>query len=595
MRVVFGLLIALSAAFQTPAGDADEILAQLSKIHLDKKQIYNVRDITIRRDVLTISLNRGLIAFLEPVQGKVTGAVFIGSGEIVALPPDTIEKQQIYKFTGTPVLNEAFDSGIFRFSDGTYAEVQKEISQHAVEEVSAEDVAQFDPWEMSLAASVGASGLNLRLLPDFLETASKPYFIGELKGEKTGWFSVVFDMRATEEVSVFQVREIGAASVANIWASFNQRSEARNPELIAKENKSPIDILTYDIDGAAGQGSNVDLKVVMRAKARTDDVRVLDFDLSPGLRLTSLSTEMDERVPYYQTPGAGHLTAVLQRPLKANQDLTLRFAYTGEITGLGPWYPSQHQQTIPAIKSNVTLPEDGYMPLFEHSGHKVIAASYHDRWLVEGLTRYFAVMSADAGDPAEKQLHKLLGDTREELKTVESAGPISIGQRVISLNTPNGYRAVSGKGLWVVHMLRMMLRQGGSNPDEKFLAMIKEFSETFDGKSASTWDFKHLAEKYTVNKLDSFFDQWVFATGMPSYSVDYKIETAGNEFTIEGKITQMGVPEGFVMSVPVYADSDFLGKVQVGESDGQFRYRVSKKPEKLVIDPEMTILTSTSQ
>jgi hypothetical protein len=285
----------------------------------------------------------------------------------------------------------------------------------------------------------------------------------------------------------------------------------------------------------------------------------------------------------------------LQRPLKANQDLTLRFAYTGEITGLGPWYPSQHQQTIPAIKSNVTLPEDGYMPLFEHSGHKVIAASYHDRWLVEGLTRYFAVMSADAGDPAEKQLHKLLGDTREELKTVESAGPISIGQRVISLNTPNGYRAVSGKGLWVVHMLRMMLRQGGSNPDEKFLAMIKEFSETFDGKSASTWDFKHLAEKYTGNKLDSFFDQWVFATGMPSYSVDYKIETAGNEFTIEGKITQMGVPEGFVMSVPVYADSDFLGKVQVGESDGQFRYRVSKKPEKLVIDPEMTILTSTSQ
>src|SRR5580698_5897928 len=79
--------------------ETDEILAQLSKIHLDKKQIYNIRDVTIRRDAAAISFNRGTIAFLEPVMGKVTGAVFIGSGEIVAIPPDAVEKQQLYKFT----------------------------------------------------------------------------------------------------------------------------------------------------------------------------------------------------------------------------------------------------------------------------------------------------------------------------------------------------------------------------------------------------------------------------------------------------------------------------------------------------------------
>jgi hypothetical protein len=82
---------------------------------------------------------------------------------------------------------------------------------------------------------------------------------------------------------------------------------------------------------------------------------------------------------------------------------------------------------------------------------------------------------------------------------------------------------------------------------------------------------------------------------MPSYSVEYKTAGSGSELTIEGTITQTGVPDGFAMPVPVYADGEYLGIVQVGESEGAFRFRVSKKPDRIVIDPEMTILIATSQ
>ncbi len=110
MRLLFVLFIFMLGTVpqsSVPA-EADEVLAPLSKIRLDKKQFYNIRDITIRRDALSIALNRGTIAFLEPVLGRVTGAVFIGSGEVVAIPPDAIEKQELYKFTGSPVLNGTF-------------------------------------------------------------------------------------------------------------------------------------------------------------------------------------------------------------------------------------------------------------------------------------------------------------------------------------------------------------------------------------------------------------------------------------------------------------------------------------------------------
>jgi Peptidase family M1 domain len=594
MQLVLGLFMTiLGAISQTaPPGEADAILTQLSKVRLDKSHIQYIRDITIRRDVLTIAFNRGAIAFLEPINGKVTGAVFIGSGEIVAIPPDPIEKQQVYKFTGTPVLNETFQAAILRFTDNTYEEIRKEISQHAEEDVTANDAAQFDSWDMALAAR--ATLLNLRLLIDLLEPDGKTFFLGELNGDKRGWFDVLYDLRTTEEVSVFQVHDIGGAAVSDVWASFNQRSEARNPEAVAHEQKSSIDVLSYEIDGALGPDNKIDAKATLRIKARTEGARVLNFELAPSLRVASLMTDTDS-VPYYQSSITNSLIAVSPAPLKRDQSLTLRFTYAGPVSGQEYWYPLQHQQMIPSFKSSIPLQRDLPGSTLDYLGRKVAPASYHDQWLVEGLARYLTAMSADANDPSSVQLRKLLNDAREELKPIEGAGPIWLGRRLASTLTPAAYRAVYAKGAWIIHMIRMMLRQDAPNPDAKFLAMLEEFVEAYRDKAASTWDFKNVVEKFTSKKLDWFFDQWVFGTGLPSYSAEYKVESSGNEFTIEGKIEQAGVPDGFTMPVPVYADGQYLGTVQVGDSEGQFKFRLGKKPGTLTLDPETTILTATSQ
>jgi len=594
MQAVLGLFMAIfGGLFQTaPPGEAQEILTQLSKIRLDKSHIHYIRDITIRRDVLTIALNRGAIAFLEPINGKVTGAVFIGGGEIVAIPPDPIEKEQVYKFTGTPVLNETFETAILRFTDNTYEEIRKEIADRAAEDVTANDAAQFEPWDMAVAAR--AAALNSRLLADLLEPGGKTFFLGELNGNRRGWFDIVYDLRATEEVSVFQVHDIGGTGVTDVWASFNQRTEARNPEAVAHEHKSPIDILSYEIDGALGPDNKIDAKATMRVKARTETARVLNFDLAPSLRVVSLMTDTDS-VPFYQSSTTSSLIAVLPDALKRDQNLTLRFTYGGPATGQEYWYPTQHQQTIASVKSEIALRSSPPGTTLEYSGRNVAPASYHDQWLVEGLSRYLAAMSADANDPNRTQVQKLLKDARDELKQVESAGPIWLGRRLASTLAPSGYHAVYSKGVWIIHMIRMMLRQEGPNPDAKFLAMLEEFVEAYRDKAASTWDFRSVAEKYASKKLDWFFDQWVFATGLPTYATEYKIEASGNEFTIEGKIVQTGVPDGFTMPVPVFADAQYLGTVQVGDSEGQFKFRVGKKPESLLVDPEMTILTAASQ
>jgi hypothetical protein len=683
MRILVCLIVTLfgfvSQSF--PQNEADEVLGQLSKARLDKKQIFHVRDLTIRRDVLSITLNRGLIAFLEPVRGKVTGAVFIGSGEIVAIPPDSIEKQQIYKFTGLPILNETFQNAIFRFTDDTFDEIKNEILQHADEEVSPEDIAQFDSWDQTIAER--SRLLDIRLLADLLESPPRPLFLAELNGDKTGWFESVFDARLVEEVAAFKIHEVANKPVVDSWTSFNQRNEARNPEAVAHENKSVVEILGYDIDTTLSANAHADIKSTVKLKARIDGARVLTFDLSESLPVSALSLENGEAVPFYQYSGTNAVSLVLPQPLKAGQDLTLQFSYSGAVNAREPWYPSQRFQEsatftlvfhTPAGAALIATPngkfpsagfafenfsavsgeagpaavlkyfsemltpypyerlavvrspanEQGDWPMLiklsasldasaaepilaqqiarQWFGHRVIPASYHDEWLFEGLARYLGAMYMESKSNDPVRLREILNGARTQLLDVENTGAIWLGQRLASTITPTGYQAGTNKGFWVVHMLRMLMREDGPNPDARFLRMLREFISTYQGKGASTWDFKHVAEKHAPavadlrrdKKLDWFFDEWVFGTGVPTYALDYKIEADGNTFVIEGTIKQSGVPDGFVMLVPVFADDEFIGRVVVGDSEGEFRFRVTKKPERIVVDPHMDVLEKSS-
>jgi hypothetical protein len=699
MRLLLGLLMAVvgSVPQVSPPAETDEILALLSKLHVDKTQIYNIRDITIRRDVLSISFNRGTIAFLEPVVGRVIGAVFIGSGELVAIPPDPIEKQQLYKFTGSPLLNQPFSAAILRFTDGTYEEIMKEHAQRAEEEVSSEDSAQVLSWDQSLSSY--SAVMNYRILSDFIAPSAPPMFFAELNGEKTGPFEVVFDPRSVEEVAIFKIHETTGSTVADLWASFNQRSDARNPEVVAHEDKAVVDILTYEIDASVSTANQLVAKTTMRVKGLLAGERVLNFRLSHLLRVSSVSLDSGEPVSFYQEAGTNIVTIVMPRGLQTGEEVLLQFAYAGDATDKRePWYPNSGYQdratfnltfhfpkevTLIATGNKVreweenglqhsTWKSDGEFPVAvfrtgasvldpgdityftgvagpypytqlkvlnsaqadaqswpglielpsgdesatelaraqaiarQWFGNSIGMASYHDQWLMEGLARYFAAMYIDTKYPDARRLHEILAEARSHLfeqepdgSINEDAGPISLGERLSTTVTPTGYRAAYNKGVWVVHMLRMLMRQNSANPDDAFLKMIREFVENYKEKNASTWDFKRLAEKYMTSaldlrgdaKLDWFFDEWVFATGIPTYSLDYKVEPVRNAFIVSGTIKRTGVSDNFTMPIPLYGDDVFLGRVPVGDSEESFRFQVTKKPERVVIDPQETILT----
>ena len=122
--VVF-LLLAWTGRYsvaQVPA-DPNRLLQQLNEAQIDPSQVYVLRDTQIARDRVKLYFNRGFVAFLTPVAGEVTGAVFVGDGEVLLIPPNAVEKQNLAQFTQAAVLSEPFSFAYLRFTDQTAREL----------------------------------------------------------------------------------------------------------------------------------------------------------------------------------------------------------------------------------------------------------------------------------------------------------------------------------------------------------------------------------------------------------------------------------------------------------------------------------------
>jgi peptidase M1-like protein len=204
-------------------------------------------------------------------------------------------------------------------------------------------------------------------------------------------------------------------------------------------------------------------------------------------------------------------------------------------------------------------------------GHRVGWKSYHDQWLSEGFAEFSGKLYVQFRRDPKEFLNQLRKD-KELLQTgdinrheVDSLGPIWMGRRIRSSETgPGSYQdLIYSKGGYVLQMLREQLVDPRSqDSDHFFKEMMQDYCKTFDNKPASTEDFKSIVEKHMVrgmdldgnHKMDWFFNQYVYGTGIPHYVFRSSVEpTPDGKTHIKGQLTRTGVPENWKDVVPLYA------------------------------------------
>ncbi len=234
--------------------------------------------------------------------------------------------------------------------------------------------------------------------------------------------------------------------------------------------------------------------------------------------------------------------------------------------------------------------------------------TYHDQWLSEGLANYAAALFVEQGKDGSRQFRDLLHFYKDDLLaktsdrgTVESGGPIWLGQRLSSSLDPEGYsNIVYKKACWVLNMLRGLMTDPKTGSDARFFHMLRDFVTRYQGQSVSTEDFIRHAERYMTpesdlehdHKLDWFFNEWVYDTGIPEYTLKTEVRaSATGQYAVKGTITQSGVPEDFEMPVRVVAlyagnKRTTLGQVVVGKGGAQFKFTAPHRPLRVMIDED---------
>ena len=153
---------------------AEDLYLQLGRVGLDPQRVYKVREASLERSAIHISLEDGTIAFTKDVMGRVTGAFFEGDGEILLVPPNEVERKSMSLFTGMAILEERFATAYFRFNDDTMAELRPDLraTDNAQEFVkrwdeSAKNLAHSDAMRLlvSLSRNLPGAGSSSPLYP----------------------------------------------------------------------------------------------------------------------------------------------------------------------------------------------------------------------------------------------------------------------------------------------------------------------------------------------------------------------------------------------------------------------------------------------
>lgn len=338
---------------------------------------------------------------------------------------------------------------------------------------------------------------------------------------------------------------------------------------------------------------------------------------NPAAVLKQLGTKLIDSVHYYEDlngpfpfheldvsqipgsfgqgwPGLLYLTTFVFLPPQAQQQVGLSEHTQEQVQELVPFHEVVHQWW----------------------GNLQVPASYRDVWIEEAMADYQSLMYDEKRNSSKHPLQEWLLRYRDALlakepetgKTVEQSGPLDFGYRVDSSKSPDAYRVIIyEKGAWVMHMLRMMLRDPRrKDPDARFEELLRNTLEDHRFQTLSTAQLEREVQRLMTpsmdlensRSMDWFFDQWVRQTGIPEYSLSFSVHPGKTYSLIEGSLEQHDVPDIFTERVPIYAASApgktlFLGSVVTTGPTTAFRFTARFRPSKLIIDPEHTILCRT--
>jgi hypothetical protein len=383
--------------------DPQEVLDQLHNVKVDPGQVYVLRQAQLTRDRVKMFFNRGYIGFFTKAAGEITGAVYIGEGEILLIPPTQVEKESLARFIHSPILEEQFNMAILRFTDQTAREL---IAVAERPEPDDPERPPGFPQKWNYSSRLLALDDSPRIFEDLLGNRTLPYFHARLDGESLKWFEVVDDERSLEAVSIGAARRNGDELFPDLWCAFASKTSAAR---FANSAPGTVKALSYNIDTYLEPDNSMKVHAELLLESLSSSDRVLTFDLSRLLKVSKVLNEWGESLAVYPYPlqedieagdqSKGWIQVVLPAPHPVGERFRIRFNYQGNVItdvgnnvlyvgARGGWYPNLGLGSPASFELKFDCPESLTLVA---TGERIEQETAHgrtrSRWRSDGVFR----------------------------------------------------------------------------------------------------------------------------------------------------------------------------------------------------------------
>lgn len=274
----------------------------------------------------------------------------------------------------------------------------------------------------------------------------------------------------------------------------------------------------------------------------------------------------------------------------------LVMGYFSDLFGRYPFWQEKYGQCFVPLSGgmeNQTMSDIGQVSttLMAHElghqwwGNSVTYKSWRDIWLSEGFATYCEHLYLEKYHNA--QAARTFRDSRFNNIISAPGGSVFVDDTTNDLRVFDG-RLTYNKGAAVVHMLRYI-----SPSDAIFFNALKNFQTQNKYGLANTEEFKLSMQTSMGINLDTFFSQWVYGQGFPTYSARW----AQYNDTILIRIAQTAsLPtaiSSFATPLEIRLQSlsgDTIVKVYSRDTAEFFRFKWGRQMGGLTFDPNNHIL-----
>ena len=221
-------------------------------------------------------------------------------------------------------------------------------------------------------------------------------------------------------------------------------------------------------------------------------------------------------------------------------------------------------------------------------GDMVTCRSWKDIWLHEGFATYFTGLVKEFRNPADWYSWKI---SNRDGATFLPDGSVFCDDTTSLARIFDG-RLSYKKAACLIHMLRWKLG------DDIFFAAIKNYlaDPALAYGYAETNDLKFHLEAESQEDLTTFFDEWYYGSGFPTYSIEWQNRENQAEIKIfqstsDSSISFFHIPVPIQLKIEthdtiVIADLSFSGEV--------FSFNPGFKVEEVVFDPDVWVLSKNN-